>query len=260
MKLKCSYGNRKGVRHAPSQTAQNFIRGRNGKQKNLRYGHLLCLKRKLSDSYPQTAIWECLCDCGQRIEVPERLLQCGIVTSCGCRKGRAINLTGRRFGKLYVIEPLEARGKGGSVQWLCRCDCGNDVIVNANMLMRGRTQSCGCYGHEMRGSGRSFVAGTCIEIISSSKTPKNNTSGCKEISWNQGAWIAYINYAGKHYHLGRYQRYQDAVAVRKNVEILRLKYAKKQAATKENSPDTRTLEFSELLKIVISSMQLDAGK
>lgn len=136
-------------------------------RKDLRYAHLLCLKRKLSDSCFQTAVWECLCDCGRRIDVPEKLLRCGIVTSCGCRKGRAINLTGRRFGKLCVVEPLEARAKSGSVQWLCRCDCGNDVIVNSNMLMRGRTQSCGCYRREMCGSGRLFVAGTRMEIIAS---------------------------------------------------------------------------------------------
>lgn len=56
--------------------------------------------------------------------------------------GRRINLVGKRFGNLTVIE--KASNKGVKTRWLCKCDCGNTVIVHTNSLMRDHTKSCGC--------------------------------------------------------------------------------------------------------------------
>lgn len=55
---------------------------------------------------------------------------------------RKIDLTGMRFGRLVVIR--EAGRKNGHVAWLCRCDCGKEVVVSGDSLRNGRTQSCGC--------------------------------------------------------------------------------------------------------------------
>ena len=54
-----------------------------------------------------------------------------------------IDLTGKRFGKLTVIERTQNDLSYGS-KWLCRCDCGNTVVVLSNNLRRGNTRSCGC--------------------------------------------------------------------------------------------------------------------
>jgi hypothetical protein len=56
--------------------------------------------------------------------------------------GKRIDLIGKRFGKLTVIE--KAPNKGGKTRWLCSCDCGNTTIVPTNCLMRGHSKSCGC--------------------------------------------------------------------------------------------------------------------
>jgi len=54
-----------------------------------------------------------------------------------------IDLTGKRFGLLKVIERAPApNGRGGSY-WLCHCDCGRDVVVRSDNL-RGHTRGCGC--------------------------------------------------------------------------------------------------------------------
>ena len=64
------------------------------------------------------------------------------------------DLTGQPFGRLIVIREY-GRDKGGHVLWLCRClgkngdDCGKEVIVSANDLRRGHTQSCGCLSREL---------------------------------------------------------------------------------------------------------------
>lgn len=57
--------------------------------------------------------------------------------------GKFIDLAGKRFGRLIVIERDE-NDKYGNLMWLCKCDCGNVVTVRGNHLKHGQTQSCGC--------------------------------------------------------------------------------------------------------------------
>ena len=35
----------------------------------------------------------------------------------------------------------------GSILWRCRCDCGNEVLVEAAQLASGNRKSCGCLSH-----------------------------------------------------------------------------------------------------------------
>ena len=51
------------------------------------------------------------------------------------------HLTGRRFGRLKVIE------FAGGIRkrfWLCRCDCGEQRKVRTDQLVHGIAKSCGC--------------------------------------------------------------------------------------------------------------------
>ena len=53
-----------------------------------------------------------------------------------------IDLTGRKFGRLLVLKrenPINKR-----TLWLCKCDCGKEVVVESYNLRKGHTQSCGC--------------------------------------------------------------------------------------------------------------------
>lgn len=54
-----------------------------------------------------------------------------------------IDMTGRRIGRLTVI--CEAGKQGKKIMWLCKCDCGKDVIASGVNLRRGFYKSCGCY-------------------------------------------------------------------------------------------------------------------
>lgn len=58
------------------------------------------------------------------------------------------DLTGQRFGKLVAVEMADdyVSPKNGkkSRQWLCKCDCGNDIIVRGSYLRSGQKTSCGC--------------------------------------------------------------------------------------------------------------------
>lgn len=60
---------------------------------------------------------------------------------------RLIDLTGQRFGRLIVLGRTELE-KTGQARWLCKCDCGNETVVQSYDLRSGNTQSCGCQRQE----------------------------------------------------------------------------------------------------------------
>ena len=95
--------------------------------------------------------WNCVCDCGNTTVVNTYCLTHGSIQSCGCfRKEQCKkaqtkdfdkDLLGERFGKLLVISYM------GDNNWLCRCDCGNEVIKQRIRLITHRKDSkysCGC--------------------------------------------------------------------------------------------------------------------
>ena len=53
------------------------------------------------------------------------------------------DIIGREFGILTVKQRAVKDNKGNS-QWLCKCKCGEYVIVKGYNLKNGNTSSCGC--------------------------------------------------------------------------------------------------------------------
>lgn len=67
-------------------------------------------------------------------------------------RGTFDDLTGRRFGRLVVLERVEDHVSSGGYRypkWRCICDCGNITEVTSRYLKRGVTKSCGCYRREV---------------------------------------------------------------------------------------------------------------
>lgn len=66
--------------------------------------------------------------------------------------GRFIDLTGRRFGFLTVLQrgpdQLNKSGRGRTM-WRCRCDCGKTTLVSGSNLNSGQIKSCGCQRTQM---------------------------------------------------------------------------------------------------------------
>lgn len=63
---------------------------------------------------------------------------------------RAIDLTGQRFERLYVLREVDRRpcGKQFLKQYECICDCGKTIVVLHNNLQKRHTRSCGCLSRE----------------------------------------------------------------------------------------------------------------
>lgn len=58
-------------------------------------------------------------------------------------------VSGLRFGFIEVIRRLPRDG-ASQTRWLCRCDCGKEIIVLAPNPRRGDHKSCGCKSSEMK--------------------------------------------------------------------------------------------------------------
>ena len=61
-----------------------------------------------------------------------------------CRgKGRFVDLIGKRFERLLVIEYV-GQDKWGGSRWLCLCDCGTKTVAASGDLIKKKMISCGC--------------------------------------------------------------------------------------------------------------------
>lgn len=68
--------------------------------------------------------------------------------------GNIKDMRGQTFGRLAVIERAEKRPGSYIARWLCRCDCGNKVVVGGHALRAGNRTHCGC---DTKGSLRSLA-------------------------------------------------------------------------------------------------------
>lgn len=67
---------------------------------------------------------------------------------------RLKDLTNQKFDRLTVIKRVEdyvstSNSNNRYVQWLCKCDCGNEVFALGTSLRSGKTRSCGCLSREL---------------------------------------------------------------------------------------------------------------
>lgn len=96
-------------------------------------------------------IWECLCDCGNKInkstgslKAPDTRKHCGCLPRPKMKLQPRIDMVGKKFSRLRVIAPAGiSRGNKG-YRWLCKCDCGKKIIVIGIHLRTNNTKSCGC--------------------------------------------------------------------------------------------------------------------
>ena len=115
-----------------------------------KFNRLKVVKRV--DDARKGTFWLCKCDCGNDKIVESRYLRMGLIKSCGCITKEnnfnrcTIDLTGRTFGRLTVIQ--YDHSKNGAY-WLCRCECGKTKVIKGNSLTKGVTTSCGCKSIEM---------------------------------------------------------------------------------------------------------------
>lgn len=117
------------------------------------FGFLTAIKKAEKKSNHKETYWLCKCDCGNDAVVRTCCLISGATKSCGCFKRintsnlLSLDLSGKKFGKLEVIERSGTRiGKNGAKysEWLCKCECGTYKNIVGHSLVSGGVISCGC--------------------------------------------------------------------------------------------------------------------
>lgn len=65
-------------------------------------------------------------------------------------RGVIKDIVGQRFGFLTVLNLTGIRPHNTRRlrTWLCRCDCGTELLVDGARLRSGNTKSCGCLRRE----------------------------------------------------------------------------------------------------------------
>lgn len=61
---------------------------------------------------------------------------------------KKVEIVGMKLNRLRVISEYPKRTNAGKVQFLCKCDCGNEVVVIGSKLINGHTKSCKCMQRE----------------------------------------------------------------------------------------------------------------
>jgi len=105
---------------------------------NKRFGKLTAISSTTNRS-DGNVVWKCVCDCGKACLVDSHSLARGNTRSCGCL--HSLDLVGKRFGKLLVLDLVDTIGKK---YYSCQCDCGNKTNVRTSHLTSGSISSCGC--------------------------------------------------------------------------------------------------------------------
>ncbi|MGL5077280.1 MAG: hypothetical protein ACRDBG_15840 [Waterburya sp.] len=102
----------------------------------------------------KSKLWRLQCDCGNIVElIRGDFDKKNGQRSCGClgkklrkylvdNKRRPQDLTGQRFGKLTALSIVENVRQWKSSVWICRCDCGNQVLMNAKRLKMNYRLDC----------------------------------------------------------------------------------------------------------------------
>jgi hypothetical protein len=124
------------------------------------FGRLVVLERsenRISPNGKPKTRWLCLCSCGNKKIIDASSLKSSAIVSCGCyqkemaSKASLVDISGKRFGRLIVLERGEdyiSPKNERQTQWICQCDCGNITTVIRGSLTSGNTLSCGCYNKE----------------------------------------------------------------------------------------------------------------
>lgn len=150
-----------------------------------KYGDLTVIKMIYNPTRKQFSNCECICTCGNTvIKDAYKLRHNPTDLSCGClktqyeRKSKTKCMLNKKYGRLTIIEEIWNDGnKRHKVR--CKCDCGNEVILNRYDVMELHTQSCGCLQKEMASKAQQvddtgYISDYNVEIISPHKRNDKN--------------------------------------------------------------------------------------
>lgn len=111
------------------------------------------------------------------------------------------DISGWRFGKLVAMYPTEKRSRGGVV-WICHCDCGNEVEVDAGQLPTRSSCSHACSRTKHGEGGSADGSRKPSRTYNKWRSMHNRCKNPKEVGWN--------NYGGRGIKVcARWENYEN---------------------------------------------------
>lgn len=217
-----------------------------------RFGKLIVLEEYGKDKWGST-IWKCKCDCGNYNYVATKNLNAGVTKSCGCgsietRFQRKIDFSSNEYDLssydygVCLIKGIKVLfdkedydlikdyiwnvAKNNYVKSNCKTN-GEilDKTVRMHILITHSDPKKYDVDHknhiitDNRKSNLRIVLHN--ENLMNTKLYSNNTTGVKGVYWDKSRkkWMACITAYKKTYHLGRFDKFEDAVKARKDAEL-----------------------------------------
>lgn len=215
-----------------------------------RFGKLVVLK-EIGESFlkcgTKNFVWECQCDCGNKINIPTYALTSGKSNHCGCMTG--INISNSKFkqntydltgdygightinGEKFYFD-LEDYNKIKDYYWY-RSSSGyilhhikhtNDFIIQHRLIMGVYDDTSKVVDHMSHNTTDNRKINLRICTVSNNNMNatlrSNNTSGCTGVSWFKltNQWRARITINYTEIELGLFDDYEDAIIIRKEAE------------------------------------------
>lgn len=92
-----------------------------------------------------SAFWLCQCQKCNKFFVKKSSSLIGNKNECNCK----YDLTGKQIGRWTVMYPTTQKTYKRGIVYHCKCICGNEKDVSAEILRRGESKSCGCLNKEL---------------------------------------------------------------------------------------------------------------
>ena len=110
--------------------------------------------------------------------------------------GQMIDLQGKVFSRLTVLERMPILKKRSAVIWACVCECGNIVYARSSDLLNGHTKSCGCIRKKENAVYKTPLYttwGNMVQRCSNSKRPDFKYYGARGIAVCE-EWKSFENF------------------------------------------------------------------
>ena len=199
--------------------------------------------------------YKCKCICGTIFEARKDSIKSGHTRSCGCLSSRnGKNLLYHKFNHLTVIEKSNRRSANGGLFWECQCDCSRQTIieVDAQSLITGRTQSCGC----LCSKGEETIA-QLLTIHNIPFEKQKTFSTCRFSDTNYPAKFDF--FVNKQYIIeyNGIQHYQEVPFFNKTNKHIKEKDIYKTNWCKENNIPLIRIPYSHLSQLTIDDLLLE---
>jgi len=219
-------------------------------KENEQYGDLTTL-RVVGRTSARNLIWECLCSCGNTINVPTGSLTTGNTKSCGCLHEKSMQKMGKEQRQLNEYRFIENVGVGRTLKddifyfdledfelikeftWMIN-DKGYvlsrpfggpirmHVLIMKKYFNENFTEKDIDHINGMKNDNRKENLRICehFQNLINSKMYSNNTTGRKGVYWDKSRekWKASITFNKRTIELGRFDNFDDAVFAREEAE------------------------------------------